>query len=375
MSLGDLFVCTTVLDGGPALDKAEVVGRLLALLTRAGHIPHAEVLAVQNALLWRERLGSTGIGGGVAIPHARHAAVRRPTGVLAVFRPPVGFDALDGEPVDIVALVLSPPDQPGQHLGESSRGWEGLSRHLADADFCRRLRQARSGEEVEDLVQAPAGGMTRRQWLACTDPAAMLRLLRDRRLLTGRKARLFGAACCRRLWGLLSEEGRRAVEAVERYAAGLAQREELDAARRAFTGDLGEGSVTFSPARVAVSYLLADPGPHAFGCALHVSAWAARAGGDQAAGLATHADILRCLFGPPPFRPAEIRPEWLTFGGGIVPNLARCIRDEGAFDRLPILADALEEAGCTDAGILAHLRGPGPHARGCHVLDRLPNKG
>jgi hypothetical protein len=62
---------------------------------------------------------------------------------------------------------------------------------------------------------------------------------------------------------------------------------------------------------------------------------------------------------------------WLT---STVVQLARSAYDNRAFDHLPILADALEEAGCTDAAILGHLRGPGPHARGCWVVDAFLGK-
>jgi hypothetical protein len=65
----------------------------------------------------------------------------------------------------------------------------------------------------------------------------------------------------------------------------------------------------------------------------------------------------------------EVRPEWLVYGDSVVATLARGIRDERAFDRMPILADALEEAGCTDAEMLGHLRGPGAHWLGCWALD------
>jgi hypothetical protein len=66
---------------------------------------------------------------------------------------------------------------------------------------------------------------------------------------------------------------------------------------------------------------------------------------------------------------------WGSFRDGIVPRLARGIHDERAFGRMPILADALEEAGATDAEMLSHLRGPGPHARGCFVLDAVLGPG
>jgi hypothetical protein len=80
------------------------------------------------------------------------------------------------------------------------------------------------------------------------------------------------------------------------------------------------------------------------------------------------------LFGNP-FRPVILEGRWLAWSGGTIPALAQMIYHERAFDRLPILADALEDAGCDDADILEHLRGPGPHVRGCWVVDLLLGKG
>lgn len=155
--LADIFTTTAVLDGAPSLDKAGLIGQLLTLLSQAGHVSHADVPAMREAILRREQLGSTGVGGGLAVPHLRHPPVARVLGVLAVCRPPVDFDALDGEPVDIVALVLSPQDRPGLHLGEASRraGW--LFRRLTDEAFCQRLRAAKSAEEVAAILQAEGG--------------------------------------------------------------------------------------------------------------------------------------------------------------------------------------------------------------------------
>jgi hypothetical protein len=75
-----------------------------------------------------------------------------------------------------------------------------------------------------------------------------------------------------------------------------------------------------------------------------------------------------------PFRPVQIERAWLSWNNDTVPKLAQTLYDERAFDRLPILADALEEAGCTDIAILEHCRGPGPHVRGCWVVDVLLGK-
>jgi hypothetical protein len=83
--------------------------------------------------------------------------------------------------------------------------------------------------------------------------------------------------------------------------------------------------------------------------------------------------LVRELFGNP-FHPKTVQRSWLTWQGGTIPRLAQAIYDERAFDRLPILADALEEAGCTSEEILSHCRGPGPHCKGCWVVDAVLEK-
>ena len=77
-------------------------------------------------------------------------------------------------------------------------------------------------------------------------------------------------------------------------------------------------------------------------------------------------NILRCVFS---YSTANLDPAWLAWNGGAVPQIARSIYHDQAFDRLPLLADALEDAGCTDASILGHCREGGEHARGCRVVD------
>ncbi|WP_246173418.1 hypothetical protein [Limnoglobus roseus] len=81
--------------------------------------------------------------------------------------------------------------------------------------------------------------------------------------------------------------------------------------------------------------------------------------------------LFRDIVGPLPFRPVTFSPAWLT---SAAVGIATGIYDDRAFDRLPILADALQDAGCEDADILAHCRGDGPHARGCWVVDRVLGK-
>jgi hypothetical protein len=87
----------------------------------------------------------------------------------------------------------------------------------------------------------------------------------------------------------------------------------------------------------------------------------------------SQAPLIRDILGNP-FRPITIDPVWTAWNDQTVPRIAQAIYADRTFDHLPILADALEDAGCSDADILAHCRGPGPHVRGCWVVDLLLGK-
>ena len=91
----------------------------------------------------------------------------------------------------------------------------------------------------------------------------------------------------------------------------------------------------------------------------------------SAVAFAPYLELLRDIFGPLPFRPVAVAPDWLQWNHGTVPAVARHVYEDRAFHDLPILADALEDAGCTDSDILGHCRGAGPHVRGCWVADLL----
>jgi hypothetical protein len=96
---------------------------------------------------------------------------------------------------------------------------------------------------------------------------------------------------------------------------------------------------------------------------------------EQPAELRAQADLVRDLFGNPFRPPAPAEAAWLEWDGGAVRRLAQAVYSERAFADLPVLADALEDAGCEEGDLLAHLRGPGPHALGCWALDLLLGKG
>ena len=85
------------------------------------------------------------------------------------------------------------------------------------------------------------------------------------------------------------------------------------------------------------------------------------------------ANLVRDIIGNP-FRAIAVNPTWLTWNDGTVTRIAQTIYDDRAYDHFPILADALEDAGCDNADILAHCREPGEHVRGCWVIDLLLGK-
>jgi hypothetical protein len=215
--------------------------------------------------------------------------------------------------------------------------------------------------------------MTEEEWLACRDPDALLEFLlseaacRHRPQPSRRKLRLFACACCRRIWPFLTDDcSRHAVEVAERHADRLATREQLalaflEAKTLKPIGNAGSAAV----AAATPSGRLDRAATHA-ALAVDVSAWAAE--------RAAQALLVRDLFGNP-FRPVPIlHPAWLACANRSIPERARAIYADRAFDRLSALADDLVEAGCTDVEFLEHLCAPGPHARGCWAVDTLADK-
>jgi hypothetical protein len=200
--------------------------------------------------------------------------------------------------------------------------------------------------------------MTESQWAGCADPQPMLDFLQGK--AGGRKLRLFGAACCRALWGLLPDErSREAVRLVEQSADGEAAGADLERAR--VLAWQACGARDGQAARLVAVVASHPPATLASGMSLYL----------YFVGRPQAAHLLRDLFGPRPFRPVAVEANART---GAVVALARGIYNDRRFEDLPVLADALEEAGCADPEILTHLRGPGPHVRGCWCVDLLLSK-
>jgi nitrogen PTS system EIIA component len=116
--------------------------------TAAGDVMGLDPREVTDRLVAREKLGSTGFGGGIAIPHARVDAQARVQAMLVRLAAPVDFQAVDGLPVDLVALLVSPTEAGGAHLKALAR----ISRSLRDLAFARKLRGAGSRDAIYALL-------------------------------------------------------------------------------------------------------------------------------------------------------------------------------------------------------------------------------
>jgi PTS system nitrogen regulatory IIA component len=148
MRMSDFVVREAIIPELPATNKEGVIRAMVESLRAAGQFRGADLEDIIRAILKREFLGSTGIGRGVAIPHTKHTSVERLVGTVAISHKGIAFDSLDGEPVHVFVLLISPQDRPGDHL----RALENVSRSLRDDNFVRALRGATTREEIIALL-------------------------------------------------------------------------------------------------------------------------------------------------------------------------------------------------------------------------------
>ena len=149
MNLDDFMVYEAILPELESVEKPDVIKELVTALKEAGEISGDDVRGVTQALMNRERLGSTGIGKGVAVPHAKHHSVKRPIGTIGRSMKGVDFSSLDGAPVDIIFLLISPPDPTAPHI----RALERIATLLRNEVFCRFVRQAKGKEEIMEILK------------------------------------------------------------------------------------------------------------------------------------------------------------------------------------------------------------------------------
>jgi hypothetical protein len=241
--------------------------------------------------------------------------------------------------------------------------------------------------------------MTEEEWLGCVDFEAVFDHLESKTANTQRKLRLFEVACCRRFTSRFPEpEIVNALNVAELFADSAVAKEELAIVHKAsrqlekesaMPGDGPETDALYYGAmavREATSpdrpdYYCGTPDviEHMIDAVAYASPSAPKDGHEgQAAFIGQVSDsekpfittLIHDIFGNP-FRPVVLNPTWLT---STVLALATGIYEERAFDRMPILADALQDAGCDNDDVLAHCRGEGSHVRGCWVVDLVLGK-
>jgi transcriptional regulator with XRE-family HTH domain len=328
------------------------------------------------------------------------AWIRASAGQAAVLRDIFG-------PVPFRPILIGPTSRPRSdgragHLARTAYDEQAFDRlplladaledaGCTDAELLGHLRGP--GPHVRgcwalDLILSKEWVVTEAEWLAATDPQPMLEYLPGK--ASDRKMRLYACACCRRMLHWLEHEGsRKAIEASELYAdrritqkqlagaCGVARRISIQALNNRFPSapspaaleaiqaarDVARSALLKVRRAELMRELLSGAVTRAIACAELSSS----SGWEERKQLA---ELLRHVVGNP-FRPTAVPAKCLS---STVVSMAQLIWDERAFDRTPILADALEDAGCTDAELLGHLRGPGPHVRGCWALDLVLSK-
>jgi PTS system fructose-specific IIA component/PTS system nitrogen regulatory IIA component len=152
MRLCEFVVRKAILPNLAAIAKEAAIREMVESLRAAESFRGTDIEDIVRAILKREFLGSTGIGRGVAIPHTKHPGVDRLVGTIAVSHQDKGvaFESLDGEPVYVLVLLISPQDRPGDHL----RALENVSRALRDDNFVKALRAATTREEISALLDS-----------------------------------------------------------------------------------------------------------------------------------------------------------------------------------------------------------------------------
>jgi hypothetical protein len=213
-------------------------------------------------------------------------------------------------------------------------------------------------------------GLAEDDYLACCNPQRLVSFLANRNVpWSVRRVSLLGCACLRLGWDRLHEEMRRCIETAEALADQQKDRgreKRRKESRRRFHDWTREQNSAPGWDEDLAQRVLGTLATDRDG------AWLAWSGifRLKPLGPVCPGQLVHDIFGNP-FRPLTVDLRWLDRLGGAVLHLARGIYDTHRFNEMPVLGDALEDAGCTDRAILDHCRGPGPHARGCWLLDTL----
>ena len=148
MKLSDIMVSDAIVPAIAAKTRDEAIGELVAALAEADAIPKAKVEPIRKAILAREAQATTGIGKGVALPHAKVKGIKKPIATIGCSSEGIEFASLDSKPVYSVILLLSNPDNPDEHL----QAMETIFKHVQRDIFRKFLRQSETREAIIDLI-------------------------------------------------------------------------------------------------------------------------------------------------------------------------------------------------------------------------------
>ncbi len=284
-----------------------------------------------------------------------------------------------------------------------TRGWQACATAVNQHKTCEGLPILESLAEIfrdnpqAEVILAEPIAATEAGWLTCERPVEMLACLHGK--VSDRKLRLFAVACCRRATPLLSPEILQALQVAELFAEGQATDRERRAARATamtanraiyYSGQAKEAVAkalcrkateaarfTFAPAgwlAAVWAWTEATQRPAAEAPSYKADGWDKFAGLCDAERLA-QCDLIRDIVGNPFGPRPPLNPAWLTWNEGAIGRMALTIYLERAWNLLPILADALEEAGCVEDALIGHCRAAGEHVRGCWAIDLLLRMG
>ena len=149
MRMSHFVIRDAIIPSLVATTREGAIREMIQSLHAAGQFPNTDLDDIVRAVLRREQLGSTGIGRGIAIPHSRHAAVSQLVGTIALAKTGgVAFDSIDGEPVTVFVLLISPQDRPGDHL----RALENVVQAFRVDGFLEALRKCETQDQIWDLI-------------------------------------------------------------------------------------------------------------------------------------------------------------------------------------------------------------------------------
>lgn len=147
MKFSDFLPKAAIIKDLKSLTKEDAIEELSEALRRAHNLKGIKVSVMVDVLLKREKIGSTGIGNGVAVPHAKMEGLKNVVGAFGRSSAGIDFDAIDGEPVHLIFLIMAPADRPEANLQALQR----VSQAIRQANFCRFLKEAKEVKDIIDL--------------------------------------------------------------------------------------------------------------------------------------------------------------------------------------------------------------------------------